>query len=142
MTQSVATCQLRMLLCIGLARTIYMYTVYIRYFWLGNHQIYGVYIRIYTVLASPTYAPSFAIHRVNDPTAGVCRVGQNRVYTPCMTVYLVILLPNILYIHRMYLVLANPRHVLSGWNAQCHYSNCCHNPTRHGRNFQAGIKQL
>ena len=28
-------------------------TVYIRYFWLGNHQIYGVYIRIYTVLANP-----------------------------------------------------------------------------------------
>jgi len=27
--------------------------VYIRYFWLGNHQIYGVYIRIYTVLANP-----------------------------------------------------------------------------------------
>jgi predicted secreted protein len=32
-----------------------MYTVYIRYFWLGNHQIYGVYIRIYTVLANPTH---------------------------------------------------------------------------------------
>ena len=28
---------------------IYMYTVYIRYFWQGNHQIYGVYIRIYMV---------------------------------------------------------------------------------------------
>jgi len=41
--------------CVGLARTIYIYTVYIRYFWLGNHQIYGVYIRIYTVLANPTY---------------------------------------------------------------------------------------
>ena len=24
-----------------------IYTVYIRYFWLGNHQIYGVYIRVY-----------------------------------------------------------------------------------------------
>jgi len=33
----------------------HIYTVYIRYFWLGNHQIYGVYIRIYTVLANPTY---------------------------------------------------------------------------------------
>jgi len=31
----------------------HIYTVYIRYFWLGNHQIYGVYIRIYTVLANP-----------------------------------------------------------------------------------------
>jgi hypothetical protein len=34
------------------------YTVYIRYFWLGNHQIYGVFIRIYTVLANPTEEPS------------------------------------------------------------------------------------
>jgi hypothetical protein len=32
----------------------HIYTVYIRYFWLGNHQIYSVYIRIYTVLADPT----------------------------------------------------------------------------------------
>jgi len=32
----------------------HIYTVYIRYFWLGNHQIYGVYIRIYTVLANAT----------------------------------------------------------------------------------------
>jgi len=33
----------------------HIYTVYIRYFWQGNHQIYG-YIRcIYTVLANPTY---------------------------------------------------------------------------------------
>jgi len=25
----------------------HIYTVYIRYFWLGNHQIYGVYIYVY-----------------------------------------------------------------------------------------------
>jgi hypothetical protein len=36
------------------------------------------------------------------------RVGQNRIYTPYMTVYLVILLPKIPYIHRIYMVLANP----------------------------------
>jgi len=29
--------------------------VYIRCCWLGNHQIYGVYIRMYTVLANPEY---------------------------------------------------------------------------------------
>ena len=34
----------------------HIYTVHIRYFWLANHQIYGVYIRIYTVLANPEYA--------------------------------------------------------------------------------------
>ena len=37
------------------------------------------------------------------------RVGQNRIYTPYMTVYLVISLPKIPYTHRIYMVLANPR---------------------------------
>jgi len=31
--------------CVGSARTIYIYTVYVRHFWLGNHQI----TRPYTV---------------------------------------------------------------------------------------------
>jgi hypothetical protein len=38
------------------------------------------------------------------------RVGQNRIYTPYMTVYLVIFLPKLPYIHRIYMVLANPNH--------------------------------
>ena len=38
------------------------------------------------------------------------RVGQDRIYTPYMTVYLVISLPKIPYIHRIYMVLANPNH--------------------------------
>ena len=37
------------------------------------------------------------------------RVGQNRIYTPYMTVYLVISLPKVPYIHRIYMVLANPK---------------------------------
>jgi len=36
------------------------------------------------------------------------RAGQNRIDTPDMTVYLVISLPKIPYIHRVYMVLANP----------------------------------
>ena len=32
----------------------YIYTVYIRYFWQGNHQIYGHLRCIYTVLANPS----------------------------------------------------------------------------------------
>jgi hypothetical protein len=32
----------------------HIYTVYIRYFWQGNHQIYGHLRCIYTVLANPT----------------------------------------------------------------------------------------
>ena len=38
------------------------------------------------------------------------RVGQNRIYAPYMTVYLVISLPKTPYIHRIYMVLANPTH--------------------------------
>jgi hypothetical protein len=38
------------------------------------------------------------------------RVGQNCIYTPYMTVYLVISLPKVPYIHRIYMVLANPTH--------------------------------
>jgi len=41
----------------------------------------------------------------------ICRVGQNRIYTPYMTVYLVISLPKIPYIHRIYMVLANPTYM-------------------------------
>jgi hypothetical protein len=35
------------------------------------------------------------------------RVGQNRIYTPHMTVYSVISLPKIPYVHRIYMVPAN-----------------------------------
>jgi hypothetical protein len=38
----------------------------------------------------------------------VCRVGQNRIYTPYMTVHMVNSLPKIPYTHRIYMVLANP----------------------------------
>jgi hypothetical protein len=43
------------------------------------------------------------------------RVGQNRIYTLYMTVYLVISLPKIPYMHRIFMVLANPTH------KQCHH---------------------
>ena len=39
------------------------------------------------------------------------RIGQNRVYTPYMTIYLVISLPKIPYIHRICKVMANPTDV-------------------------------
>jgi len=39
-------------------------------------------------------------------------LAQNRILTPYMTVYLVISLPKIPYIHRIYMVLANPRNVV------------------------------
>jgi len=42
----------------------------------------------------------------------MCRDGQNRIYTPYITLYLMISLPWIPYIYRIYMVLANPIHVL------------------------------
>jgi len=44
----------------------------------------------------------------------ITRVGQNRIYTPYMTVHSVISLPKIPYTHRIYMVLANPNHYGSG----------------------------
>ena len=41
----------------------------------------------------------------------IFRVGQNRIYTPYITVYLKISLPKVPYIHRIYMVLANPIHI-------------------------------
>jgi len=38
----------------------------------------------------------------------VAQVGQDRIFTPYMTVHLAIPLPKILYIHRIYMVLAKP----------------------------------
>ena len=50
------------------------------------------------------------IHIISCPQH-VFRVGQNCIYTPYMTVYLVISLPKLPYIHRIYMVLANPTRV-------------------------------
>ena len=44
-------------------------------------------------------------------SACMCRVGQNRIYAPYMTVYSVIILPKITYTPRIYMVLANPMYV-------------------------------
>jgi len=45
------------------------------------------------------------------------RVGQDRIYTPYVTVHLVISLPRISYIRRIYMVLANPVHawLVASW---------------------------
>ena len=45
-------------------------------------------------------------------TSVIPRVGQNRIYTYINTVYLVISKPKIPYVHRIYMVLANPSHTL------------------------------
>ena len=50
---------------------------------------------------------------------GMCtpRVGQNRTSAPYMTVYSVISLPKIPYIHRIHMVLANPLYIYGACTA-------------------------
>jgi hypothetical protein len=60
----------------------------------------------------PNIQPNTAwfIHGFNQPyICKVCKVGQNRIYTPYMTVYLVVSLPKIPCIHRINIDLANPK---------------------------------
>jgi hypothetical protein len=52
------------------------------------------------------------------------RVGQNRIYAPYMTLYLVISLPRIPYIHRIYMAPANPPHISSVSRIQSYFSLC------------------
>ena len=59
--------------------------------------------------------PHICIHASIQPCGLILhnfihRVGQNRIYTPYMTVYLVISLPKIPYTHRIYMVMASPIH--------------------------------
>ena len=56
----------------------------------------------------------------------IYRVGQNRINAPYMTVHLVISLPKIPYIHRIYMVLANPN------NTQCRYPTRTWRPCMNG----------
>jgi len=48
------------------------------------------------------------------------RDGQNRIYAPYMTVYFVISQPNLSYIHRIYMVLANFTHTHKHTHAHTH----------------------
>jgi len=74
-----------------------------------------------TLTASHPFLHS-CTHNNNDVQAYVShnhthipRVGRNHIYTYIYTVYLVISLPKILYIHRIYIymVLASPTHTLT-----------------------------
>jgi acetyl-CoA carboxylase beta subunit len=72
----------------------------------------------------------------------IIRVGQNRIYTPHMHVYLAIPLPKLPCIHRIYMVLANPKHytcitsrfrdrIMTGQRVKC--SHLCHTLMYHHR---------
>jgi hypothetical protein len=65
--------------------------------------------RIYIILANPAHAVCFSLHSISQnhppcqsyPILLLHRVGQNRINTPYMTIFLVISLPKIPYIHRI-----------------------------------------
>ena len=64
---------------------LYLYAVYIRYFWQGNHQIYGNTRCIYTVLANPAHVHAgadavFCVVVCSIVVYVFCRVGQNHIY--------------------------------------------------------------
>jgi len=61
-------------------------------------------------------------HQESASFTVISRVGQNRIYAPYMTVYLAISLPKIPYIHRIYMVLANPSHKACSLDRQSWFS--------------------
>jgi hypothetical protein len=90
----------------------HIYTVYIQNFWQGNHQIHSHIRCIYTVLANPIFV---TLACAPGKCCFVClyfihRVGQNRIYTPYMAVYLFFFLQKIPYLHRICMAMANPIH--------------------------------
>jgi hypothetical protein len=68
---------------LGLAKTIhtYVYTVYIRYFWQGNHHTYGHIRCAYTVLSNPSHGPLQPHIVVNASASQPSIMISHRVHT-------------------------------------------------------------
>jgi len=64
-----------------------------------------------SALCAPTYTLNARPRPHQHSYSHIYRVGQNRIYTPYMTVYFVISLPKIPFIHRICMVLANPTYL-------------------------------
>ena len=56
----------------------------------------------------PRYQCATAVYSCKPRTSHKTRVGQDRIYTPYMDINLMISLPELPYIYRTYMVLANP----------------------------------
>jgi len=88
-----------------------------------NASAYGTHVCVWHTLYPYHFMPTTCVRMAHTCAYGthfihiiscpqhVFRVGQNCIYTPYMTVYLVISLPKLPYIHRIYMVLANPTRV-------------------------------
>jgi len=70
--------------------------------------IFNTSVVLHSYLACLIFGSSFLIAAGWNGNDACVRVGQNSIYTPYMTVYLVISLPKIPYTHRIHMVLANP----------------------------------
>ena len=79
------------------------------------NPIYGS----YTIVLNCIISNAAVLGAVLSGRKHMSRVGQNRRYAPYMTVYLVKSLPKIPYMHRIYMVLANPTHQ-GGTNVTAH----------------------
>ena len=67
---------------------------------------------LYTAVPAPDVAVSIQDgHCCSWYRVYIYRVGQNQIYTPYLTVHLVIFLPRIPCVHRKYMVQANPTDV-------------------------------
>jgi hypothetical protein len=84
---------------------IYIY-IYIRF----TYGIFGLEITKYTVYLYVyiRFWPTLKKRRVVMAVEQIHIVGQNRIYAPYMTVYLIESLPKTPYIHRIHMVLSNP----------------------------------
>jgi len=112
--------------CVGLARTVYAHRIWPYVWWSPclKRRIYTVYTCNCMVLANPMYT-QIAIKCSMPLELYIRRFGQNRIYTYIYTVYLVYLVifkPKIPYVHRIYMVLANPITVAT----LCGITDCFH----------------
>jgi hypothetical protein len=77
--------------------------------WLANQEFFSFLLAFKVVSCLRLLAPGCigGMSHAKD----IYRVGQNRICTYIYTVYLVISKPKIPYVHRIYMVLANSRHI-------------------------------
>ena len=62
------------------------YTVYLQYFWQGNHQIYSHIRFIYTVLANPTYDITCSTTRIRPTLVSGFYCASEQLRVPCLCV--------------------------------------------------------
>jgi hypothetical protein len=78
---------------------------------------------VYACIPGDFPVPKISVYLYTMYINCICRVGQNRIFTPYMTVYMVISLPKILYTHRIYMVLANPTYMAYKYEIYIQYTH-------------------